>query len=287
MPLLFLLVLPGVSSAMGLASTRRISAPRSVRRWSTTRQGANQTEVDSLVGLLAPAAGRYFPGAETALAELSALYEGRAIDPFYIEKDLGFDKGFAEAGDAGLYGEMLPSSVIGMLAGVNARPGMRYYDLGSGFGKTVVLAGLLGLQATGVELVDHRWDAACNALLRAQSSFRPGQVKMVHGSILEFDFSDADIVFTDSLAFSDSMMDSLSQAARRLRPGSRIITAVPLDRRWFKDTGKFVGPSSWLPDSEWIIQEPRPEASAEAVEVSRAKQRPGVRQEAEIGFCSS
>mmetsp|Transcript_51031 Transcript_51031/g.148133 ORF Transcript_51031/g.148133 Transcript_51031/m.148133 type:complete len:302 (-) Transcript_51031:105-1010(-) len=257
-----------VCALPGLASSLRLFASPARGRalackWQEERQVGNGTEVDHLVQGLTPGACERFPAAHLALQELSEVYEGHVLDPFHMDGHAfneNFDRAWDQLGNASIYGEILPQSVVAMLASVGARPGMKYYDLGSGFGKTVILAGLLGLEATGVELVDQRWHASCAALSRARdasSSLHPRQVRMVHGDILNFDFSDADIVFTDSLAFSESMMDMLSQAARRMRPGTRIITAQPLDSVWFRDVATFKGPSTWASDSDWLIQEPR------------------------------
>mmetsp|Transcript_42206 Transcript_42206/g.97721 ORF Transcript_42206/g.97721 Transcript_42206/m.97721 type:complete len:263 (+) Transcript_42206:48-836(+) len=212
--------------------------------------------------------------AEWALQKLNVVYDGHADDPFYIDRETlpsSIDKAWEQmnestaAGDASLYGEILPSSVLAMLASVGAKPGMRFYDLGCGYGKTALLAGLLGLKATGVELVDERWAAACDSLELARGEdLQPGQVRIVHGDLLKFDFSNADIVFTDSLAFSEHMMEKLSRQALTLRPGAKVITALPFDERWFNDLGSFKAPSSWASNSTWLIQGLKPGLDAAA-----------------------
>merc|ERR1719321_2077011 len=99
-----------------------------------------------------------------------------------------------------------------MLHHVGAKAGQRYYDLGSGMGKTTALAWLMGLDATGVELATPRWQTSCAALgrLRAlrnsSNSSLPG-LRYIHASFTEIDFSDADIVFTDSMMFTPEMLE--------------------------------------------------------------------------------
>lgn len=52
------------------------------------------------------------------------------------------------SGVPAVYGEILPETAGVMLRRLGALPGHRFYDLGSGTGKVVVLAWLLGMDAT-------------------------------------------------------------------------------------------------------------------------------------------
>ena len=65
-----------------------------------------------------------------------------------------------------VYGELSAASVVESLALAHVRRGERFYDLGSGGGKVVAMAWLLGLRATGVELLSKRFTSACDQCLR-------------------------------------------------------------------------------------------------------------------------
>jgi SAM-dependent methyltransferase len=187
-----------------------------------------------------------------ALEALDDAYEGCAADPMCGRKGEKLNSSIAET-----YGELLPTTVAYMLALAGARPGQRYYDLGSGTGKTVYLAGLLGLNATGVELVPNRTRVACDALGRPVKTghFEKGSMNFVTGSFLAVDFSDADVVFTDSVMFSDDLKEGLARIARRMKPGAKVISFNGLPSPGFSTQKEsFVGPTSWSPSTTWTIQ---------------------------------
>mmetsp|Transcript_59674 Transcript_59674/g.180398 ORF Transcript_59674/g.180398 Transcript_59674/m.180398 type:complete len:218 (+) Transcript_59674:3-656(+) len=133
---------------------------------------------------------------------------------------------------AGIYGEIKPKGVVHLLERLKAKPGQRYYDLGSGAGKTATIAArLFGMKATGVELSRDRHAAGCRALQHLRAAGRlaagtqaPGRVQLVRGSFFDYDISDADIVFTDSVEFTEGMMQRLAELCQSLRPGAKVVT---------------------------------------------------------------
>lgn len=103
-----------------------------------------------------------------ALEMLSCAYEGKA-------NNFSDDRTFARPGASSTYGEVLPQSIFTVLAQASKQnPRLhdatgrlktgRFYDLGSGFGKIVVLAAALGFDSIGYELIGPRFDASCKAL---------------------------------------------------------------------------------------------------------------------------
>lgn len=232
-------------------------------------------------------AEEHFPRLEEALQALDDAYEGHAKsgaqaghsawfgarddDVSLEEQDAPIEGDSIPRSVATTYGELRPESVAVMLADAEARPGQRYYDLGSGTGKTVVLAWLLGLNATGIELVSNRYDTACGALDRAAQA-GPGRMglghndslRFVQGNFLQVDFSDADVIFTDSVMFSPETKESLARAARRLKPGARVVSYGGLPGPGLRRVMRFKGPTSWANFTEWTIQEVEPGAQASA-----------------------
>merc|ERR1740130_381645 len=161
------------------------------------------------------------------------LYEARSSSflPVDIRRDreevetaTGFDK-------AAGYGEIVLGDFLDMLDKVGAHAGQHFYDLGSGLGQLVFTAGLLGLDATGIEIVTQRHLMAVEAVEQAEKQGigeTHGSISHIHGSFYDIDFSNADIVFINSVMFSDGMMKILGEKARSMKHGSRIISYLGL-----------------------------------------------------------
>lgn len=215
------------------------------------------------------------PGLEAAAMRLlDSVYEGHLADPFHIPIDQATASSeiLAKTGSvsAAVYGELLPTSVADLLIRqLRVQPGQKYYDLGSGLGKTAAMAYLLGLDATGVELAHERWDASCAALARLRGAAAAAEaggasgggaggrgpgLRYVQASFLDVDFSDADVVFTDSVMFSPEMLAALGRAAGRLRPGALVVSAQGLPGPGLRDVARWTGPTTWSPTSAWTIQ---------------------------------
>jgi len=151
---------------------------------------------------------------------------------------------------AGIYGEIQPDRIMHMLRELGAKPGQRYYDLGSGAGKTVAVAARLsGMNATGIELSKDRHVAGCRALgnlRRARSrADGAGSVELVHGSFFDYDVSDADVVFLDSVEWTGEMMQRLGQMLKGLRKGSRIVSFRDVPGSEFERAGTADTAGNW------------------------------------------
>jgi SAM-dependent methyltransferase len=168
----------------------------------------------------------------------------------------------------------MPHGVLDMLWRVGARPGDRFYDLGSGSGKVVATAWMAGLHATGVELSHARWDVSREAVLALSKMDQAGDMPQggktsplgiparvrsgldfVWGSCFDLDFTDADVIFVSSVMFSQLMLDELATIARWMKPGSRIISFKLLPGPEFEKIGEFCQPTSWSLETPWWVQE--------------------------------
>lgn len=195
-----------------------------------------------------------FPNVSHALEGLGKAYNGQATHAIYA---LGADTDFGNMGNDAIYGEVLPTTVVNMLQLVGGAPGMHYYDLGSGTGKTVLLASLLGLNATGVELAQSRWAISCDALRRAashESLVDRGRLRFVHGSFLDVDMSDADVIFANSVMWSQDVKKQLGSTISRLRPGVKVISFGGFRGVGLDNVGVFNGPTCWSSDTQWTVQ---------------------------------
>lgn len=139
------------------------------------------------------------------------------------------------------YGEVSPAGHLKLLRAVGAKPGEVYYDLGAGLGKGALVAWTLGLSARGVELSAEIYAYSCKRIAvltegaarrSARSLVRPpasgGELTLTHGNVLDYDFSDANVVFLDNKCWPASMMASLTEMFARMPRGTRIISAIDL-----------------------------------------------------------
>lgn len=138
------------------------------------------------------------------------------------------------------YEDLPPEGLVDLLQKAGFQPGERFYDLGAGPGKTIALAWMLGLNASGVELSERRVEGACAAFKNlTQSSWAKrgsrgrdvhGELSISAGSFTNFDFSDGDVVLMDVPNIPEMyyMLDQVAPIAMRMREGSRIISQVQL-----------------------------------------------------------
>ncbi len=109
-------------------------------------------------------------------------------------------------------------SVRQVLAIANLKPGMKFYDLGSGDGRLVRAAAAHGAQATGIEraLVLVGWSRLCSWIQRIPNAY------FIHGDFNTVPFHDVDVVYTYLLP--KAMDKILPKLQKDLRPGTRILS---------------------------------------------------------------
>jgi len=229
---------------------------------------------------------------DPALKVLNLMYRGGADCAYgywQMLSDLdrhAFAKAKVEGGTTSMsmYGEVTPLSAGKMLRELGAMPGLRFYDVGSGGGKLVLLALLLGLRATGIELSSCRHRFACRALDRLRKMVPAAdtlhlRADLIHGNFLEasiIDFSKADIVFVNDVGFDNALMFELSNALRSLRSGARVATFRRLIGPGFKCVSIVAVNVSWLRRGLNCLVYQRIEPSVEDEEVGiEASSDPG------------
>jgi len=164
-----------------------------------------------------------------AVRTLNRVYEGCAFDSKYKMGDV--QKALKESAEsfsseyALVYGEISPFSLVTMFCTVCATSGQRFYDLGSGTGKAVVLAKLLGLNATGIEFFEDRWVVSCEAKDRLLSELTDSDgIQFLHANVLDVDFSDADLVLCTDILWPADLRAGVANIARGMRRGSFLVT---------------------------------------------------------------
>lgn len=175
--------------------------------------------------------------------------------------------------NAEIYGEMRPECFLELLWRAGAKVGDRFYDLGSGTGKLITIAHIVGLRAAGVELSRARcevaWKAAATLTKVAKSQRYAASFPALSTvaldckceSMFEVDFMDADIVCFCSLLFPKEMVVEVARIACNMRPGSRIISHHRLDSlceqtcQGFERVGELHVATSWSQRSTMFLYE--------------------------------
>ncbi|MEW6366534.1 MAG: hypothetical protein AB1714_18050 [Acidobacteriota bacterium] len=174
---------------------------------------------------------------------IRTLYAG--INPYEVSHDA---RDLLPAKDPNLgYGEVMPHALHQILRDMPAREGAVFYDLGSGTGRTLMLAALLFdfPRLVGIEIVEALHQTALAALDRYNHEIRPGLPAAKQQQTIEFrcadlrteDFSDADVVFVHATCFRPKLMEALARQLERLRPGARVaITSKVITSSRFETT---------------------------------------------------
>jgi len=134
--------------------------------------------------------------------------------------------------DAFIYGEIQFLPFFSILEKAKAQSGDIFYDLGCGIGKAVFTAALYFdlAKACGIELLPglyataHAQIAKATSLLTAAPHHqRLAAVQFVHANFLNYNFSDADILFINATCLSYPTWEKLLAQFMLLKKGSRII----------------------------------------------------------------
>lgn len=128
-----------------------------------------------------------------------------------------------------VYGELMPTATLRLLAQLELRPRDHFVDLGSGLGKVVLLAAMTTAvgRALGVELSPARVAVAERVLSRARRERIPGvsRAAFVEHDMMRCDLDEATVIYTCSTAFSSAFMVRLQ---RRLAKLPRLRTLASL-----------------------------------------------------------
>ena len=114
-----------------------------------------------------------------------------------------------------------PASVIRrMLILAELKPGEKFYDLGAGDGRAVIMAAQeFGAQAVGIEL---REDLAKKALNTVHELGLENRVNILQGDLFDFDISPADVVFLYLTTSANEKVRPKLEA--ELKPGARVVS---------------------------------------------------------------
>lgn len=106
-----------------------------------------------------------------------------------------------------------------------------FYDLGSGTGRAVFAARLTQdfTVIRGIEILETLHAAALSSKvafeeLTMASLVVPNCVSFINKALLDYDWSDGDVVFANSTCFDGDLMNKISSQGEQLRPGALFIT---------------------------------------------------------------
>ena len=158
-----------------------------------------------------------------------------------------------------VYGEVEFASFIEIILHTAIIPtslcrGGKFYDIGSGSGRAVYTARLVQDfdSCVGIELLPNLHDLAesvnsiyMESTIKATLPF--SNVTFYCQDMLEYDWSDGDVVFAHSTCFEDNLLQSLFHKAKELKPGSYLITfrATGIDTTAFELMKEIRQEMSW------------------------------------------
>lgn len=132
-----------------------------------------------------------------------------------------------------LYGEISFLSFADVLRVIAPRPGEVFYDLGSGGGKAVFAAALLGnySKVVGVELLPSLYELCQNLLQRFRTlpereTIFPGRlfnIQFMNDSFFNINLAEADIIFINSTAFRGNFWIAILEKLKETRFGTKLI----------------------------------------------------------------
>jgi len=160
------------------------------------------------------------------------------------------------------YGEITYDGFLKMLALTKPKQKEVFYDLGSGTGKAVILASILGnfSKLTGVEIIEDLWQESNNILTHYQKKIIPSllphkknqKIKFIKNDFNKVDFSDADLIFMNATFFHYEINQFLLRKLEKLKKGSRILT----NSRWLNSSlfsVVHIGPHSFTGGEEDVF----------------------------------
>ena len=109
------------------------------------------------------------------------------------------------------YGEILPESVSLLINDIQYIDSNDvFYDLGSGTGKVCLqfINETEVKKSCGIEFDKKRYDESLNLLSKTNKN-----LQFINTNFIDYDFSDATIIFTDSIMFSDETLSILENKA--------------------------------------------------------------------------
>lgn len=132
-----------------------------------------------------------------------------------------------------IYGEVTFYNFVKVLEYANVQSREVFYDLGSGGGKAVFIAGLTFdlAKVCGIEKLDTLYELSTSLLVKLKNmpeakNLLPDKqinIEFIHDDFMKVDISDADIVFINATCYSGIFWNDIVAKFHKLKVGTRII----------------------------------------------------------------
>ena len=141
------------------------------------------------------------------------------------------------------YGEIPYSSLDTAFKIIKPTPGMTFYDLGSGHGKTLMFSHLFyQLNCIGIELIP-TYVKTFNQFFK-KNNLVP--IPVIHDDLFSVDFSDADIIFLAWTCMGERSSRQIIEKLNHLKSGSFVLTtSAPIFSQEFTLVKELIVPFSW------------------------------------------
>ncbi|OGK15144.1 hypothetical protein A2774_05660 [Candidatus Roizmanbacteria bacterium RIFCSPHIGHO2_01_FULL_39_12c] len=166
---------------------------------------------------------------KTGKSIFESLYSG--VDGYAISKRARQNLNYKNK--AHTYGEVTAESFYQILNDLQYKNGGNFYDLGSGTGKAVMLSAIFGsfTKLTGVEIIKELHQKAVDIFRRFEAEVAPIlpvekrglKIELANSDFLNYDFSDADVIFAHSTCFYDELMLALERKCLALKEETKIL----------------------------------------------------------------
>lgn len=161
----------------------------------------------------------------------------------------------------GAYGEISLCALLDLLKEIDFSPNDIFYDLGSGIGKTLLAVKLCypTLNVQGIEIIPSLHHAALEKyqefLTEKKSKAEDFAIKHHLDNFLEYNFSDANIIFINATGYTTVEIEALLPKLLNLAPSTKIIvTSKTLPAPAFEKTYQGMEKMSWGLTSTYIYE---------------------------------
>lgn len=141
------------------------------------------------------------------------------------------------------YGEAMWKSIDKVMKYIKPLPDQKFYDLGCGTGRICFLMGIkYQLKATGIELLPTFIDNA----RRISHEFNLDNISFVEADWLEYDFTDADIIYIAATCLENDTLELLKNKLEGLKKGTYIVSVShQMTSKKIQTIKKMYLPFSW------------------------------------------